>query len=90
MRPKSCPRLAGGRVCCWILQVSGLCGLLLTSAGVPRLVNIVPVLWAVIGGSAAFVLGIRAYLSLVMGCCAAQPNKRLQPSAPGATMSRYG
>jgi hypothetical protein len=23
IRPKSCPRLAGGRVCCWILQVSG-------------------------------------------------------------------
>ena len=40
-------------------------GLLLTSAGVPRFVNLVPILWAVIGSSAAFVLGIRADLALV-------------------------
>lgn len=37
-------------------------GLLLTSAGIPRAVNVVPTLWAVIGSSAAFVLGIRADL----------------------------
>jgi hypothetical protein len=35
------------------------------SAGVPRFINIVPILWAVIGSSAAFVLGIRADLALV-------------------------
>ncbi|MGB7217386.1 MAG: DUF6064 family protein [Vicinamibacterales bacterium] len=39
-------------------------GLLLTSSGVPRLVNIVPILWAAIGSSAAFALGIRADFAL--------------------------
>jgi hypothetical protein len=41
-------------------------GVLLMSTGVPRFVNIVPVLWAVVGSSAAFFLGIRADLSLVV------------------------
>ncbi len=58
-------------------------GLLLTSAGVPRFVNIVPVLWAVIGSSAAFVLGIRADLALaVAGALLALDT--LVPSALGA------
>ncbi len=39
-------------------------GLLLISARVPRLVYVVPILWAATGGSAAFVLGIRADLAL--------------------------
>lgn len=104
IRPKSCTQLAGGRVCCWILQVSGAAWAAATSAGVPRLVNIVSFLWAVIGGSAGFVLGIRPDLALVAAAALlaldtlvpsalgakAQPNKRLQPSAPGVTMSRCG
>jgi len=41
-------------------------GVLIAGAGVPRAVNIVPILWAVIGSSAASVLGIRADLALVV------------------------
>ena len=48
-------------------------GLLLTSAGTPRAVNVVPILWAVIGSSAAFVLGIRADLVLAVGGGVARP-----------------
>ena len=40
-------------------------GLLLTAASLPRWVNIVPILWAVLAISAAFVLGIWADLALV-------------------------
>jgi hypothetical protein len=41
-------------------------GLLVTATDVPRLVNAVPILWAAIGSSAAFILGIRADLALVV------------------------
>jgi hypothetical protein len=41
-------------------------GLLLTASGVPRVVSLVPLLWAVVGSSAAFALGIRADLALVV------------------------
>lgn len=41
-------------------------GLLVTSVGVPRWVDILPMLWAVIGSSAAFALGIRADLALIV------------------------
>lgn len=41
-------------------------GLLLTASGAPRFVNIVPVIWAAIGSSAALVLGIRADLALLV------------------------
>jgi hypothetical protein len=41
-------------------------GLLLMSADVPRAVNVVPILWAAIGSSAALVLGIRADLALLV------------------------
>ena len=41
-------------------------GLLITSVDVPRFVNVVPMLWAVVGSSAAFILGIRADLALVI------------------------
>jgi Family of unknown function (DUF6064) len=41
-------------------------GWLLASVGVPRILNVVPLLWAVIGSSAAFALGIRADLALVV------------------------
>ena len=58
-------------------------GLLLTAAGVPRWVNIVPILWAVVGSSAAFALGIRADLALVVaGALLALDT--LVPSALGA------
>jgi hypothetical protein len=40
-------------------------GWLLAAEEVPRVVNILPLLWAVIGSSAAFALGIRADLALV-------------------------
>ncbi|MEO8680530.1 MAG: DUF6064 family protein [Vicinamibacterales bacterium] len=40
-------------------------GLLLMSSGLPRVVNVVPILWTIIGSSAAIVLGIRADLALV-------------------------
>jgi hypothetical protein len=41
-------------------------GLLVTATDVPRLVSAVPILWAAIGSSAAFILGIRADLALVV------------------------
>ena len=40
-------------------------GLLLASNGLPRAVNVVPILWAAIGSSAAVSLGIRADLALI-------------------------
>jgi hypothetical protein len=40
-------------------------GWLLTSADVPRFVSLIPLIWAIVGGSAAFMLGIRADLALV-------------------------
>jgi hypothetical protein len=40
-------------------------GWLLAAEGVPRVVNVLPLLWAVVGSSAAFALGIRADLALV-------------------------
>ena len=41
-------------------------GFLVTSSEMVRVINIVPVLWAIIGSSAAFALGIRADLVLVV------------------------
>jgi hypothetical protein len=41
-------------------------GVLVAAVGVPRLAAVVPVLWAVVGSSAAFALGIRADLALVV------------------------
>jgi hypothetical protein len=41
-------------------------GWLLAAEGVPRVVNILPLLWAIVGSSAAFALGIRADLALVV------------------------
>jgi hypothetical protein len=58
-------------------------GLLLTSAGIPRAVTVVPILWAVIGSSAAFVLGIRADLVLAVAA-ALLVLDTLLPSALGA------
>jgi hypothetical protein len=43
-------------------------GLLLTATGIPRLVNVVPFVWAAIGAFAATLLGIRADLALVPAC----------------------
>jgi len=40
-------------------------GLVIASNGIPRVVNFIPILWAGIGSSAAFALGIRADLALV-------------------------
>lgn len=58
-------------------------GWLLTSAGVPRFVNIVPLLWAAIGSSAALALGIQADLALV-AAGALLAIDTLVPSALGA------
>lgn len=41
-------------------------GFLTASAGVPRAASIIPIVWAFIGASAAFALGIRADLALVI------------------------
>jgi hypothetical protein len=42
-------------------------GLLLVVSGVPpRFASVVPMLWAAVGSSAAFALGIRADLALVL------------------------
>ena len=41
-------------------------GVLLASTSTPRWANIIPVLWAFVGASAAFALGIRADLMLVV------------------------
>lgn len=57
-------------------------GLLVTSAGVPRLANLVAMLWAIIGSSAAFELGIRTDLALV-AAAAALAVDMLAPSALG-------
>lgn len=58
-------------------------GLLLTAVGVPRVVSIVPVLWAIIGSSAAFALGIRADLALVVAALVLAVDA-LRPSALGS------
>ena len=41
-------------------------GWLITSVGVPRVTTIIPVTWAIVGGSAAFTLGVRADLALIL------------------------
>lgn len=41
-------------------------GFLVTAVGVPRVAAVVPVLWALVGSSAAFALGIRADLALAV------------------------
>lgn len=61
-------------------------GLLVTGAGVPPFANIVPLLWAVVGSSAAFALGIRADLALVV----AGVVLGLDTIAPTALGSRAG
>ena len=45
-------------------------GLLILSSDLPRFVNVIPALWAVVGSSAAFALGIRADLALVVAAIA--------------------
>jgi hypothetical protein len=64
-------------------------GLLLASSGVPRIVKIVPVIWAAIAGSAALVLGIRADLALfvaggLMAVDALAPHLFVSARAPRA------
>ncbi len=41
-------------------------GLLLTASRVPRMVWVVPILWAIVGSTAAVSLGIRADLALIV------------------------
>jgi hypothetical protein len=57
------PRLPLFAVPCPTALISA--GLLVTSVGVPRFVNLLPMVWMVVGSSAAFALGIRADLALV-------------------------
>jgi len=45
-------------------------GLLIVTPGLPRVVHLVPALWAVVGGSAAIALGIRADAALVVAAVA--------------------
>jgi hypothetical protein len=58
-------------------------GLLVTSTGVPRWVNVLPLFWAVIGSSAAFTLGVHADLALVVAGAALAVDT-LAPSALGS------
>lgn len=57
-------------------------GFLIAASGVPRVVSVVPVLWSVIGTSAAVVLGIRADLALAIAALALTINA-VAPTAPG-------
>jgi hypothetical protein len=41
-------------------------GLLVTTVGAPRLVTLLPILWSIVGTSAAFALGVRADLALAV------------------------
>jgi hypothetical protein len=41
-------------------------GVLLMTVGIPRFVNVIPILWGIVGGSAALVLGIRADVALLV------------------------
>jgi hypothetical protein len=55
-------------------------GFLVGTSGVPRLVAVLPLLWAVIGSSAAFALGIRADLALIVAA-AALATSLIRPAA---------
>ena len=57
-------------------------GFLVAITGVPRVVLVMPIVWSVIGSSAAFALGIRADLALV-AAGAALAAVMLVPSAAG-------
>lgn len=61
-------------------------GLLVTSVGVPRSANILPMLWAAVGSVAAFALGIRADLGLVVAGVVLAIDT-VAPSALGARSS---
>ena len=61
-------------------------GLLVTSVGVPRSSNVLPFLWAVVGSSAAFSLGIRADMALIVAG-AVLALDLLAPAALGARVS---
>jgi len=62
-------------------------GWLPTAAGLPRFVNVVPLLWAACGSSAAVTLGIRADLALAAaGVFLAVDTVR--PEAPGRRAGR--
>ena len=74
------PRLPLFAVPCPTTTVTA--GLLITSTGIPRALNVVPILWAIIGSSAAFVLGIRADLVLAVAA-AVLALDTLLPSALG-------
>lgn len=58
-------------------------GWLIASSGLPRWTPVIPLAWAVIGGSAAFALGIRADLALVVAAIALAM-KIVLPGRPAA------
>ena len=58
------PRLPFFAVPCPTTLVTA--GLLVATTGAPRFVSILPMLWAIVGSSAAFVLGMHADLALVV------------------------
>ena len=57
-------------------------GFLIAGAGAPRVVSVVPVLWAAVGASAALTLGIRADLALAVAAVALAIDA-IAPSALG-------
>jgi hypothetical protein len=58
------PRMPAFAVPCPTTLVTA--GLLLAVVDIPRLAGVVPILWAIVGSSAAFALGIRADLALAV------------------------
>lgn len=57
-------------------------GFLLAAAGVPRIASVVPLLWAIVGASAAFMLGILADLALAGAALALLISLIARPKPP--------
>ena len=58
-------------------------GLLVTTVGAPRFINLLPILWSIVGTSAALALGVRADLALALAA-AVLTIDMLAPGALGA------
>ena len=81
----SYPRLPLFAVPCPTTLVTA--GWLIASARIPRVVSLVPMLWAIVGSSAAVTLGIRADLALVVAAAFLMLDV-LAPSALGDRAAR--
>ncbi len=66
-------------------------GWLIAATGVPRSVSVIPILWAAVGASAAWALGIRADLALIVAALALIVRLKADTTggvAPGAVTRR--